>query len=122
MKGISTIAWILIAFVLAIAVAGFFGYWFYMTSGGTGGFISQTQCQLSIQTACKDWESKGFPGTIDGVRVYCKKGIPTCCGNLGDGFKTIDGLGVSEWWDCIAPGCRQKYDIKITSRADCGAD
>jgi len=120
MKGISTIAWILIAFVLAIAVAGFFGYWFYMTSGGTGGFISQTQCQLTIQTACKELESKGSNvNQIENFKVYCKNHAPSpCCDSSTNGFHEFT-KSINDWWDCIAPGCRQKYDIYIDSINDC---
>jgi len=122
MKGVSKTAWILIAFVLALAVAGFFGYWFYITSGGVGGFMSEEQCKMTHMTACKDYESKGFPTEMDGVRIYCKNEIPAeCCSGETDGFHTFDDLSIGTWWNCIAPGCRQKYDIKIDTQVDCGA-
>jgi len=130
MKAVSKLAWILIAFVLAISIGGFFAYWFFVMGGGAGGFFSKQQCQMTFTTACEDYKSAGYPGEMR-IRTICRDGKPeACCDSAyaGGDCLTITGIGwqdcytdISSWWDCIAPGCRQSYYIKIDSEADCGA-
>ena len=125
MKGVSTLVWIAITLFAAAVVIGLIGYWFFGWGGRASGGMSQAECQLKKQQACEAWKNSGWSDTMH-EKYVCVNGQPkVCCADLGitNGLVEKD-LKVSngQWWDCIAPGCRQKYNIKVMYRVqDCGA-
>jgi hypothetical protein len=120
MKGITTDTIIMI--VLAIAVLVGVGYWWWVNYGKVTGTFSQFQCQQAITDRCNEWKNAGYPTKMS-VRPFCKSGQPKACGCVltQDGFLAETELTVADnsWWDCLAPGCRQAYVIKISSQSDC---
>lgn len=127
MKGISKVVWIVMAFLLAVAVAFGLGYWYFVMLGKTGGMMTKQQCDLTFMTSCKEYEGNGFPGTMH-IKTYCEEIASgeyepaACCGGATSEGWFEDNLSVPghTWWDCIAPGCRVQYGMEIDSEEDCG--
>jgi len=123
MKGISKVVWVVMAFLLAVAVAFGLGYWYFVMLGKTGGMMNKQECDLTIMTSCSDYQGRGYPSTMH-VKVRCDENEePAVCGCAGypNQWHEADlSVSAREWWDCIAPGCYAQFGIEIDSPEDCG--
>jgi len=141
MKGVSKVVWLIVILAFALIVFGLFSSQFWRSWGIGSKQFSQIECQQAHENACKEWESAGYPDYMY-VTVLCSYGSPDCRnvhkGLSGWDFLKIDSCAAhsnervywlkgyvsvrdGDWWDCIAPGCRQNFDIHLESEEDCGA-
>ena len=144
MKGVSKVVWLIVVLAFALIVFGLFSSQFWRSWGVGSKQFSQIECQQAHENACKEWESAGYPDYMY-VTVLCSYGSPNCVGVYTAGLDA-NGIPIGDpdscaahsnervhwlkgyvsvrdgnWWDCIAPGCRQNFDIYLQSEEDCGA-
>jgi hypothetical protein len=118
MKGMA-VEQVLLIFICVAVVFGIL-IWYWQTYVKGSAVFTQADCQTALTMHCNEYKTNGYPTSIY-ARFFCKKGNPqACCATGQDGYdgKYFDVAGY-KWWDCIAPGCRLSYDIKIGSINDC---
>lgn len=135
MKGDTTTTTV-IFLILAFLIIGIFAYWFYTNYLKGKGQFDQATCQQIHLQACDQFKSAGYPDRMK-TRVHCDPSMPPACNSAKERYpskyneyctdediknrvwKDVVPANISAWWDCIAPGCRVNYGIKIDDKNDC---
>jgi hypothetical protein len=132
MKGMAVEQVLLIFLCVAVAIGILIWYWQTYAKGLT--VFSQSECQQAITLRCYEWKARDYLLNMR-ARFFCKNNMPEACRcNDAGAIDIIDSGPVKDedgyhelvfnvfdgaWWNCIAPGCKESYGLKIETQTDC---